>query len=130
MRPVLDFLLLFVIAFGVFIVVDLVWLVVIARKLYKKYLGYIMTDKVRWGAALIFYVIFIAGLVFFAIMPASNALMAMLYGGLLGFLGYATYDLTNLATLKGWPIAVTIIDLIWGTSLGAVVSVLTFLIVR
>lgn len=130
MRPVLDFLLLFTVAFGVFIVVDLVWLVVIARKLYKKYLGYIMTDKVRWGAALIFYVIFIAGLVFFAIMPASNALMAMLYGGLLGFLGYATYDLTNLATLKGWPIAVTIIDLIWGTSLGAVVSVLTFLIVR
>lgn len=130
MRPVLDFLLLFAVAFGVFIVVDLVWLVVIARKLYKKYLGYIMTDKVRWGAALIFYVIFIAGLVFFAIMPASNALMAMLYGGLLGFLGYATYDLTNLATLKGWPIAVTIIDLIWGTSLGAVVSVLTFLIVR
>lgn len=130
MHPVLDFLLLFAVAFGVFIVVDLVWLVVIARKLYKKYLGYIMTDKVRWGAALIFYVIFIAGLVFFAIMPASNALMAMLYGGLLGFLGYATYDLTNLATLKGWPIAVTIIDLIWGTSLGAVVSVLTFLIVR
>lgn len=130
MRPVLDFLLLFAVAFGVFIVVDLVWLVVIARKLYKKYLGYIMTDKVRWGAALIFYVIFIAGLVFFAIMPASNALVAMLYGGLLGFLGYATYDLTNLATLKGWPIAVTIIDLIWGTSLGAVVSVLTFLIVR
>lgn len=130
MRPVLDFLLLFAVAFGVFIVVDLVWLVVIARKLYKKYLGYIMTDKVRWGAALIFYVIFIAGLVFFAIMPASNALMAILYGGLLGFLGYATYDLTNLATLKGWPIAVTIIDLIWGTSLGAVVSVLTFLIVR
>ncbi|MFA5660497.1 MAG: DUF2177 family protein [Bacilli bacterium] len=130
MHPVLEFLLLFVVAFGVFIVVDLVWLVVIARKLYKKYLGYIMTDKVRWGAALIFYVIFIAGLVFFAIMPANNALMAMLYGGLLGFLGYATYDLTNLATLKGWPVAVTIIDLIWGTSLGAIVSVLTFLIVR
>lgn len=130
MHPVLEFLLLFVVAFAVFIVVDLVWLVVIARKLYKKHLGYIMSDKVRWGAALIFYVIFIAGLVFFAIMPASSALMALLYGGLLGFLGYATYDLTNLATLKGWPVTVTIIDLIWGTSLGAIVSVLTFLIVR
>ncbi|MGD9813584.1 MAG: DUF2177 family protein [Bacilli bacterium] len=126
----LDFLAFFGVAFAIFIVIDLLWLTLIARKVYKKYLGYIMAKKVRMIPALIFYIIFIAGLTFFAIMPANFWYEALLYGALFGFIAYATYDLTNLSTLEGWPITITIIDLIWGTSLGLVVSTLTFLILR
>lgn len=129
MVEVLEFLKLFAVAFAVFIVIDLVWLVVIARKLYQKFLGYIMAKKVNWIAALIFYVIFIAGMTYFAIYNAVSWSDALINGALLGFLAYATYDLTNLSTLEGWPIKITIIDLIWGTSLGALVSVITFLLV-
>jgi len=125
-----EFLALFGVAFAIFIVIDLLWLTLIARKIYKKYLGYIMAKKVRIGPALIFYVIFIAGLTFFAIYPATIWYEALLYGALFGFIAYATYDLTNLSTLEGWPITITIIDLIWGTSLGLVVATLTFLLLK
>lgn len=123
----LNFLIYFVIAFIVFIIIDIIWLGLVAKKLYAKHLGYIMAEKVNFLAAIIFYVIFIIGLVYFAVMNVSVWWMALLNGALLGFIAYATYDLTNLATLKGWPLKITIIDLVWGTSLGAVVSVLTFI---
>lgn len=123
----LNFLIYFVIAFIVFIIIDIIWLGLVAKKLYAKYLGYIMAEKVNFLAAIIFYVVFIIGLVYFAVMNVSVWWMALLNGALLGFIAYATYDLTNLATLKGWPLKITIIDLVWGTSLGAVVSVLTFI---
>lgn len=123
----LNFLIYFVIAFIVFIIIDIIWLGLVAKKLYAKHLGYIMAEKVNFLAAIIFYVVFIIGLVYFAVMSVSVWWMALLNGALLGFIAYATYDLTNLATLKGWPLKITIIDLVWGTSLGAVVSVLTFI---
>jgi uncharacterized membrane protein len=123
----LNFLIYFVIAFIVFIIIDIIWLGLVAKKLYAKHLGYIMAEKVNFLAAIIFYVVFIIGLVYFAVMNVSVWWMALLNGALLGFIAYATYDLTNLATLKGWPLKITIIDLVWGTSLGAVVSVLTFI---
>lgn len=125
----LDFLKFFGVAFVVFILVDLLWLGIVARKVYKKYLGYIMAEKVRLIPALIFYVIFIIGLVYFALLPATVWYQALLSGALFGFIAYATYDLTNLSTLKGWPIQITIIDLAWGTFLGASVSTLTYLII-
>lgn len=123
-----EFLIYFVIAFVIFLIIDVLWLGFVARKLYSKLLGYIMTEKVNLPAAIIFYVIFILGLVYFAVFNVNVWYMALLNGAILGFLAYATYDLTNLATLKGWPLKITIIDLIWGTSLGAVVSVLSFII--
>lgn len=123
----LNFLIYFVIAFIVFIIIDIIWLGLVAKKLYAKHLGYIMAEKVNFLSAIIFYVVFIIGLVYFAVMNVSVWWMALLNGALLGFIAYATYDLTNLATLKGWPLKITIIDLVWGTSLGAVVSVLTFI---
>lgn len=123
----LNFLIYFVIAFIVFIIIDIIWLGLVAKKLYAKHLGYIMAEKVNFLAAIIFYVVFIIGLVYFAVMSVSVWWMTLLNGALLGFIAYATYDLTNLATLKGWPLKITIIDLVWGTSLGAVVSVLTFI---
>ena len=130
---VIDFLNAYWIAVLVFFAIDIVWLGLIAKKLYAKELGFIMAKKVKWSAALIFYFIFVAGLVFFVVMPAvdTNSFLLALLGGFgFGLVTYATYDLTNLATLDKWPLKITIIDLIWGSSLGALVAVITFLIVR
>lgn len=123
----------FGVAFGVFMIIDLIWLGVVAKKLYAKYLGYIMTDQINWVAAVLFYIIFVAGMLFFVINPAlkDNSLMVALgVCALYGFLTYATYDLTNLATLKDWPLTITVIDLIWGTTLSALTSTISFLILQ
>lgn len=123
----------FFITFVVFMAIDLIWLGLIAKNLYSKYLGYIMTDKVNWGAALLFYGLFIIGLLFFVISPAldkNSWTYALGAGALYGLLTYATYDLTNLATLKDWPITITIIDMIWGTTLAALTSIISFSILQ
>lgn len=123
----------YAIAFVTFFLIDIVWLVVVARKLYQKELGYIMSEKPNWIVAALFYLIFIAGLIFFVINPAlekNSWTYALLVGMLFGLITYSTYDLTNLATLKDWPIKITIIDLIWGTSLGGLVSTITFFILK
>lgn len=123
----------FAITFVVFMAIDLIWLGFIAKNLYSKYLGYIMTDKVNWGAAILFYVLFIIGLLFFVISPAldkNSWTYALGAGALYGLLTYATYDLTNLATLKDWPITITVIDMIWGTTLAALTSIISFSILQ
>ncbi len=123
----------YLIALVVFFLIDIFWLVVVARKLYQQELGYIMSPKPNWIAAGIFYLIFIGGVVFFVINPAlekNSWVYALLVGMLFGFITYSTYDLTNLATLKDWPIKITIIDLIWGTSLGGIVSTVTYFILK
>ncbi len=123
----------YLIALVVFFLIDIFWLVVVARKLYQQELGYIMSPKPNWIAAGIFYLIFIGGVVFFVINPAlekNSWVYALLAGMLFGFITYSTYDLTNLATLKDWPIKITIIDLIWGTSLGGIVSTVTYFILK
>ena len=91
-----------------------------------------MKTNFNWMAAFIFYFIYIFGLVYFAINPAlakGEFTHALLVGALFGFMTYATYDLTNLATLEGWPLKITLIDMAWGTFLGASVSSLTYYIV-
>lgn len=122
----------FLIAFGVFLVIDLIWLGFVAKRLYAQYLGFIMADNVNWLAAIVFYALFVIGLMYFVILPAMDAqswTVALTRGAFFGFLTYATYDLTNLATLKDWPINITIIDLIWGTALSASVSTISYLII-
>ena len=117
----------------VFLIVDLLWLGLIAKNLYQKYLGHLLSDKVNWTAAVIFYLIYILGISIFAIYPSINkdsALSAILLGALFGFFTYATYDLTNLATLKAWPIAIVFIDIAWGIVLTAIVSLAGFYIVK
>jgi uncharacterized membrane protein len=102
---------------------------VIAKNLYKEQIGHLMTDQIRWGAALLFYCLYLGGLVFFAIFPAykqNDWPMALLNGALFGLICYATYDLTNLATLRGWPIKIVIYDLLWGTFISAATSLITF----
>jgi uncharacterized membrane protein len=125
------FVKLFFIALPVFFVIDMIWLVLVAKNFYQNQIGFLMKPDINWFAAVIFYLLFIAGLIGFVISPAmvkQSWLHALLYGALFGLITYATYDLTNLATLKDWPLMVTVVDMIWGTVLAASVSVITFFI--
>lgn len=122
---------LYLIALPVFFLIDMVWLGAVARNFYQKQIGHLMRPDVLWGPAILFYLLFVVGLVVFVIAPAldkKSFTHALFYGALFGLLSYATYDLTNLATLKNWPVLVTVVDLLWGTTLGALVSVLSFFI--
>jgi uncharacterized membrane protein len=113
--------------------VDLLWLGVIAKNIYRKHLGGFLSDRVNWTAAFIFYIIYVIGISVFAVYPAvakDSVCNAIFMGALFGFFTYATYDLTNLATLKGWPLPIVIIDIIWGSVLGAMVSFSGFYIVK
>ncbi len=117
----------------VFFAIDMTWLGFIAKDLYKKYLGGFLSDKVNWTAAIVFYLLFIVGIFYFAILPAvekNSVLKAILSGALFGFFTYATYDLTNLATLKNWPLQIVFIDIIWGSVLTGLVSTAGFYIVK
>ncbi len=109
----------------VFFAVDLLWLGVIAKNFYGRYLSDFLSEQVNWTAAIVFYLLFIVGIFLFVIMPATEKqsyVHALIYGALFGFFTYATYDLTNLATLKNWPINVVIVDIFWGMVLTAIVS--------
>lgn len=117
----------------VFFAIDIVWLGLIAKNIYAKYLGQFLSDDVNWMAAILFYLIYIAGISVFAIYPAieKNSLVhAVILGAFFGLVAYATYDLTNYATLKDWPVSIVIIDLIWGTFLTASVATAGFYIIR
>ncbi|WP_297086050.1 DUF2177 family protein [uncultured Draconibacterium sp.] len=108
-----------------FLAIDLLWLGIVAKNLYHKYLGSFLSEQVNWTAAIIFYLLFVAGILIFAVVPALNKQSvqhALIMGALFGFFTYATYDLTNLATLKGWPLPIVIIDITWGTVLSASVA--------
>ena len=119
---------LYVIATAIFLTCDFVWLGFVARGFYQRHLGYLMRNPINWAAALIFYLLFVVGLLIFAIKPAldvQSPLRALLYGALFGFFTYATYDLTNLATVRDWPLIVTVADLAWGVVLCGVVACAT-----
>jgi len=125
------FLKLYAIALPVFFAIDMVWLGLVAKDFYRAQIGTLMKSDVNWAAAIIFYLIFIAGLVVFVISPAvekGSWTHAFLFGALFGLVCYATYDLTNLAIAKDWPLLVTIVDLVWGAVLAASVSVVTYFI--
>lgn len=126
-------LICYVLTFVVFFIIDMAWLGLIAKDLYKKYLGDFLSDQVNWMAALIFYLLFVVGVFIFAILPSveKNSLTsAILLGALFGFFTYATYDLTNLATLKNWPLNIVFIDILWGALLTGIVSTAGFYIVK
>lgn len=132
-EEIMDCIKLYFLTFFVFFLVDIVWLGAISKNLYSKYLGHLMTPNVNWAAAIIFYLLFIAGLVFFVIHPAiqkESLLYAILAGGFFGLVAYGTYDLTNLATLKDWPFLITAIDLAWGTFLNAATAGITYVVAQ
>jgi len=122
----------YLIALPIFFVIDMIWLGLVARKFYIKNIGFLMKSNVNWTAAILFYLIFIAGLVIFVINRAlekGSWVHALILGAIFGFISYATYDLTNLATIKDWPLLVTIIDLVWGAVLASSVSVIAYFVI-
>jgi uncharacterized membrane protein len=125
-----QFFTLYAISVPIFFIIDMVWLGFVASDFYRTRLAHVIGD-INWTAAIIFYFIFLIGLVIFAIYPAvarGEWQYALLYGGMFGFFTYATYDLTNLATLRDWPLSVTLVDMAWGTVLGGLVSTITYLV--
>lgn len=105
-----------------FVAIDALWLGIVAPKFYKSQIGFIMAERPNWFAAALFYLLFIGGMVFFVTGREGSISQAVLRGAVFGFICYATYDLTNLATLKGWPVLVTVVDMTWGTVLGALTA--------
>jgi uncharacterized membrane protein len=127
----MTFVKLYFIALPVFLAIDMLWIGLVAKNFYAAQIGFLMRTDVNWVAAILFYLLFIIGLVLFVIAPAlekSSWTHAILFGALFGLIAYSTYDLTNLATIKNWPLLVTIVDLIWGTVLAAAVSTITYFI--
>ena len=125
------FIKLYLIAVSVFFAIDIVWLGLVVKNFYSKQIGFLMRENVLWLPALVFYLLFVVGLVFFVISPAlqkRDLTLLLTNGALFGLITYATYDLTNLATLKDWPITLTLVDLVWGMTLSSVVSLVTYFI--
>jgi uncharacterized membrane protein len=122
---------LYIVALVVFLAIDLAWLGLIARDFYRNGLGALLTEKLRMDIGLVFYVLYVVGLAVFALRPGVEAngwQPALIYGGLFGFFAYATYDLTNLATLKNYPLSLALADLAWGTALSGATSAIAIVI--
>jgi uncharacterized membrane protein len=125
------YLKLYALTIPVFFIVDILWLGVIAKGFYRKNLKSILSPDVNWAAAVTFYLVYIAGILFFAVRPAVNNSslgQAAVLGALFGFFTYATYDLTNMATIKDWPLIIVVVDIIWGVCLCTLVSCSSFMI--
>jgi uncharacterized membrane protein len=127
----INYPLLYGLALSVFLVLDGIWLGLIAKNMYATQLKGLMTTQVKWGAAILFYLLFIGMLIYFVIDPALQAgsfHVAATRGALFGLATYMTYDLTNYATLKGFPLNIVIIDMIWGTILSASVASMAYVL--
>lgn len=128
----IQFLYLYLCTVPVFFLIDMVWLGVVAKGFYQQHLGSFI-GPINWPAAIIFYLIFIIGIIIFAVAPAletQSLIKAVILGALFGLFTYATYDLTNLATLKDWPLIVVFVDIVWGMVLSGSVAAVSFIIGR
>lgn len=123
----------YIITLVVFFAIDILWLGLVAKNIYQEHLGDLMRASTNWTAAILFYMAYIGGLMFFVIYPAlerGSWSYALFTGALFGLITYATYDMTNLATLKDWPIFITVVDITWGTVLNALTAVVSFFIIN
>ena len=126
----MQYLYLYLALVPVFFVIDFLWINFFAKDLYFKNLSHLIGD-INNAAAVGFYLVYIVGIILFGVLPGLQSgqwQQALLWGALFGFFTYATYDLTNLATLKDWPLKVVIIDMAWGTVLCASVATVGFFI--
>lgn len=122
---------IYLIATIAFFAIDMLWLGLVARSFYREKLAFIFTGDVRWPAAIVFYLLYIAGILYFAVNPALEAASlqkALINGALFGLMCYATYDLTNMATIQQWPLIVVVVDIIWGIVLTGSVSAITYVV--
>ena len=121
----------YIVSVPVFFIVDMIWLGVIAKGFYRKALEPLITPNINWIAAIIFYLLFLVGVLIFALLPGMekrSLVYTIAMAALFGFIAYATYDLTNLATLRDWPLMLSIVDMIWGSFLSASTATITYLI--
>jgi uncharacterized membrane protein len=121
---------LYVITLVTFLAIDFIWLGLVAQDFYRRQLGFLLAEQPNWWAAAAFYALFVAGVVVFAIVPAlseGSIWKAIALGAFFGLVTYATYDLTNQATVKNWPRVVTAVDLAWGVFIASSVSCVGFL---
>ena len=126
----MNFVIAYVCTLIVFLAVDSLWLGLVARGFYASQLGGLMRDNIAFWAAGGFYLAYVAGIVLLAVMPAlaeGSWVRAAVNGTVLGLVAYGTYDMTNLATLKGWPVTVSIVDMGWGAILTSMSAIVGFL---
>jgi uncharacterized membrane protein len=124
-------ILTYIVSVPIFFIVDMIWLGVIAKGFYRKSLEPLITPDINWIAAIIFYLLFLVGVLIFALLPGierRSLIYTIAMAALFGFIAYATYDLTNLATLRNWPLMLSIVDMIWGAFLSASTASITYLI--
>jgi len=115
------------IIFAIMMAIDFIWLGFIAQKLYRNYIGFLLNDSFKLLPGILFYLLYAVGILVFVVQPMlkdGNITQAFIRGAFFGLVCYATYDLTNLATVKNWPVVLTLIDLTWGTALTGIVSAL------
>ncbi len=120
-------------AAGTFLIVDLLWLGLVARTFYREKIGSLMLEDINLPPAIIFYALYVAGIVIFAVSPALHTgswRTALVFGALFGLIAYSTYDLTNLATLRNWSVTMAIVDIAWGSILTGVSATAGFMITR
>ena len=120
---------LYFITLSAFLAIDAVWLALVARTFYRRYLDWLMAANPNWIAALAFYLLFVVGVLVFVVVPGvedGSLRTTLLRAALFGLIAYGTYDLTNLATIKNWPLTVTAVDMVWGTTLSVAVSYVGF----
>ncbi len=113
-----------------FLVIDLAWLWIMAPRFYSKQIGFLMKTNPNWTVAFVFYLMFVAGILVFVVTPglkAESLSRTIFLGVMFGLLTYGTYDLTNWAMVKDWPWIVSVIDLIWGMFVSAVVGTVGYL---
>lgn len=113
------------------VILDLVWIAGVAQGIYQSQIGFLLATEVVWWAATLFYVIYAIALAYFVVLPAirQGSVKSALYNGLFfGLVCFATYDLTNLATTKNWPVSITFIDMAYGTIVAGVVCALAYLL--
>jgi len=121
------------ITFVVFLILDSIWLAIISPGLYQYQIGHLLATQVNWAAAVFFYLLFIAGLVFFAVKPSlqqDSWKSALRTGAFFGLVCYATYDLTNQATMREWPLMITVIDLLWGTFICGMTTTISYFTIK
>lgn len=131
-RSMTFYVLLWAIAFALLLIIDMVWLMWLGRGFYVEEIGSLLLEQPNLIAAFAFYALYIAGLVYLVIAPAAEAdsvIKAVISGAVFGLVAYATYDLTNLAVMKGFTLKIALIDMVWGMALSAAVSGLTVKIV-
>jgi uncharacterized membrane protein len=123
------YLRLYLVSLAAFFTIDMLWLGLVARSFYQQHLGFLMAPSPNWFVAIIFYLLFIFGLLVFVVLPglgANSLKTTLLRAALFGLITYATYDLTNLATLKDWPALLSVVDMLWGSALSVLVGTISF----